>query len=49
MTCYLQHKVEVGDFLCGPAGVIITDLEPRLHSLDVRALLEEVLVGAVVL
>lgn len=49
MTRYLQHEVEVGDFLCRPAGVIITDLEPGLHSLDVRALLEEVLVGAVIL
>lgn len=46
---YLQHEVEVGDLLCRPARVIIPDLEPGLHPLDVRALLEEVLVGAVVL
>lgn len=49
MTSYLQHEVEVSDFLCGPAGVIIPDLEPGLHSLDVGTLLKEVLVGAVIL
>ena len=46
---YLQHEVEVGDLLCRPAGVIISNLKPGLHSLDVGALLEEVLIGAVVL
>lgn len=46
---YLQHEVEVGDLLCRPARVIITNLKPGLHSLYVRALLEEVLIGAVVL
>lgn len=45
---YLQHEVEVGDLLRRPARVIVADLEPGLHSLDVGALLEEVLVGAVV-
>lgn len=46
---YLQHEVEVGDLLCRPARVIITNLKPGLHSLNVRALFEEVLIGAVVL
>lgn len=46
---YLQHEVEVGDLLCGPARVIIANLKPGLHSLNVRALFEEVLIGAVVL
>lgn len=41
--------MEVGDLLCRPARVIIPDLKPGLHSLDVGALLEEVLIGAVVL
>lgn len=47
--CYLQHEVEVGDLLCRPAGIIIPHLKPGLHSLNVGALLEEVLIGAVVL
>lgn len=46
---YLQHEVKVGDLLCRPARVIIADLKPGLHSLNVGALLEEVLIGAVVL
>lgn len=46
---YLEHEMEVGDLLCRPARVIVTHLKPRLHSLDVRALLEEILIGAVVL
>lgn len=46
---YLQHEVEVGDLLGGPARVVVSHLEPGLHPLDVGALLEEVLVGAVVL
>lgn len=46
---YLQHEVEVGDLLSRPARVIITDLKPGLHSLNVGALFEEVLIGAVVL
>lgn len=45
---YLQHEVEVGDLLGGPARVVVSHLEPGLHPLDVGALLEEVLVGAVV-
>lgn len=46
---YLQHEVEVGDLLRRPARVIITDLKPGLHPLNVGALFEEVLIGAVVL
>lgn len=46
---YLQHEVEVGDLLRGPARVVVTNFKPGLHSLNVGALLEEVLIGAVVL
>lgn len=41
--------MKVGDLLRRPAGVIISHLEPGLHPLNVGALLEEVLIGAVVL
>ena len=46
---HLQHVVKVGDLLSGPASIVISHLKPGLHPLDVGALLEEVLVGAVVL
>lgn len=45
---YLQHEVEVGDLLRRPTRVVIPDFKPGLHPLNVRALLEKVLVGAVV-
>lgn len=41
--------MKVGDLLCRPARVVVANLKPRLHPLDVRALLEEILIGAVVL
>lgn len=41
--------MKVCDLLCRPTRVIITNLEPGLHSLDVGAFFKEVLVGAVVL
>lgn len=46
---YLQHEVEVGDLLGRPASVIVTNVKPGLHPLDVAAFLEKVLIGAVVL
>lgn len=49
VVCYLKHEVKVGDLLCRPAGVIVAHLKPGLHSLNVGALFEEVLIGAVVL
>lgn len=47
--CYLQHEVEVGDLLRRPARIIIAHLKPGLHPLNVGALFEEILIGAVVL
>lgn len=49
MASYLQHQVKVSYFLCRPPTVVISNLKPRLHTLNVWTFLEEILIGIIIL